>query len=155
MTKVAAMAGTGKPNANRTKEEGREHGTHWKTGVHGILSPTLVYEYARQGMNFDEISKLYGCHKTNIAHAVNVDDELREAWERGHMELLIEYTGQLKKRAFENDTMLMFALKTQFGYCEEQFKIGKQLDQQQAPRVTIFIPDNNRDNQQGLDEDEA
>ena len=81
----------------------------------------------------------------NISHAIETNDELKEAWELGHAELLVEYTGHLKKRAFENDTMLMFALKTQCGYCEEQYKIGKELDKKDAPVVHIYLPDNQRD----------
>ena len=117
---------------------------HWK-GIHGILTPELVKKYASQGMTLTEISKLFGCTMANISHAIETNDELKEAWELGHAELLVEYTGHLKKRAFENDTMLMFALKTQCGYCEEQYKIGKELDKKDAPVVHIYLPDNQRD----------
>ena len=117
---------------------------HWK-GIHGLIEPEAVYTYAKQGMSLLEISKLYGCAKSNISHAIQSNEELKDAWERGHAELLVEYTGQLKKRAFENDIMLMFALKTQCGYVEEQHRLGKQLEQVDAPRVMIYLPSNGRD----------
>lgn len=117
---------------------------HWR-GIHGILTPELVKKYASQGMTLTEISKLFGCTMANISHAIETNDELKEAWELGHAELLVEYTGQLKKRAFENDTMLMFALKTQCGYVEQQYVVGKDLDKKEAPRVNIYLPHNNRD----------
>lgn len=118
---------------------------HWK-GIHGMLTPELVRKYASQGMTLKEIAKLYGCTRENISHSLASDDELKEAWEVGHTELLIEYTAQLKKRAFENDTLLMFALKCQCGYCEEQYKVGKQLEIEKPPSVNVYLPNNNRDN---------
>ncbi len=110
-----------------------------------MLTPELVKKYASQGMTLKEIAKLYGCTRENISHSLASDEELKEAWEVGHTELLIEYTAQLKKRAFENDTLLMFALKTQCNYCEEQYKVGKDLEKKDAPRINIFLPHNNRD----------
>ncbi len=117
---------------------------HWK-GIHGMLTPELVRKYASQGMTLKEIAKLYGCTRENISHSLASDDELKEAWELGHTELLIEYTAQLKKRAFENDTLLMFALKTQCGYVEQQYVVGKDLEKKDIPRVNIYLPHNNRD----------
>lgn len=117
---------------------------HWR-GIHGILTPEIVYQYANQGLTMTEISKLYGCTMANISHAIESQDELKQAWEQGHAQLLVEYTGHLKKRAFENDTMLMFALKTQCGYCEEQYKVGKQLETIEQPKVRVYVPWNSRD----------
>lgn len=110
-----------------------------------MLTPEIVYQYATQGLTLTEISKLYGCTMSNVSHAIQSDDELKQAWEQGHAELLVEYTGHLKKRAFENDVMLMFALKTQCGYCEEQYKIGKQLETIERPKVMVYLPHNGRD----------
>lgn len=117
---------------------------HWR-GIHGMMTPELVRKYAMQGMTLTEIAKLFGCSVPNISHAIESQPELKEAWEQGHAELLVEYTGHLKKRVFQNDTLLMFALKTQFNYCEEQYKVGKQLETEKPPAVMIFLPDNGRD----------
>lgn len=115
---------------------------HWR-GIHGVLTPELIRNYAAQGLTMKEISQLYGCTRENVSHAIATDDSLKAAWEEGHAELLIAYTGQLKRRAFENDTLLMFALKTQCGYCEEQYKVGKQESKEQ-PKVVVYLPDNDR-----------
>ena len=64
---------------------------------------------------------------------------------------MIAYTGQLKKRAFENDTLLMFALKTQCGYVEQQYIIGKEKKQQDAPRVHVYLPAKDDEITQGKD----
>jgi len=117
---------------------------HWR-GIHGIMTPEIVYQYATQGLTLTEISKLYGCSMANVSHAIQSQDDLKQAWEQGHAELLVEYTGHLKKRAFENDTMLMFALKTQCGYVEQQYLVGKQLETIEKPKVMIYLPHNGRD----------
>lgn len=117
---------------------------HWK-GIHGMLTPELVRTYANQGLSLKEISRLYGCTVPNISHAIETNDELKAAWEQGHAELLVEYTGHLKERAFVNDTLLMFALKCQCGYVEQQYVVGKDLEKKDIPSVRIYLPANGRD----------
>ena len=116
------------------------------------MNATMVYKYARQGLTLTEIGNFYGCGKSNVSQIINGNPELKDAWNKGHGELLLEYTGQLKKRAMESDLMLMFALKTQCGYCEEQHKIGKTLDKDDKPSVVIYLPSNNRDDVSSEDE---
>ena len=116
-------------------------------GIHGMLTPEIVKQYASQGLTLNEIAKLYGCTRENISHAIAKNEDLKQAWEQGHAELLVEYTAQLKKRAFESDICLLFALKTQCQYVEEQYKLGKDLDKDNKPVVNIYLPENNRDNQ--------
>lgn len=123
----------------------------WKGAV-ALMTPDKVYQYAKQGLSLTEIGNFYGCGKSNVSQILNKNPELKTAWEQGHAELLIEYTGHLKKRAFESDLMLMFALKTQCGYCEEQHKIGKELDKTDKPVVQIFLPANGRDDPDAEDE---
>jgi len=120
-------------------------------GIHGLLTPDLVRMYAAQGMTLKEIGSVYGCTGSNIAHAIDKRDDLKEAWEQGHAELLIAYTGQLKKRAFENDTLLMFALKTQCGYVEQQYVIGKEKKQEAQPQVHVYLPAKDDEITQGKD----
>lgn len=111
-----------------------------------MMEPELVKEYARKGLTPNQIADLYGCTKSNITHLLSTKDDLKAAWNEGHAELLVELIGQLKKRAMESDVCLLFFLKCVFGFCEEQYKVGKQLEKIEMPRVTIFLPDNGRDN---------
>ena len=114
-------------------------------GATGLMKPEMVYKYAKQGLTLTEIGNFYGCGKSNVSQIINNNPELKAAWDKGHGELLLEYTGQLKKRAMESDLMLMFALKTQCGYCEEQHKIGKELNKDNQPKINIYLPHNGRD----------
>ena len=114
-------------------------------GATGLMKPEMVYKYAKQGLTLTEIGNFYGCGKSNVSQIINNNPELKAAWDKGHGELLVEYTGQLKKRAMESDLMLMFALKTQCGYCEEQHKIGKELNKDNQPKINIYLPHNGRD----------
>lgn len=116
-----------------------------KYGAHQLMKAEMIYKYAKQGLTLTEIGNFYGCGKSNVSQIINGKPELKEAWDKGHGELLLEYTGQLKKRAMESDLMLMFALKTQCGYCEEQHKIGKTLEKDDKPVIHIFLPANGRD----------
>ena len=121
-------------------------------GATGLMKPEMVYKYAKQGLTLTEIGNFYGCGKSNVSQIINNNPELKAAWDKGHGELLLEYTGQLKKRAMESDIMLMFALKTQCGYCEEQHKIGKELNKDNHPAVHIYLPSNGRDEPDNNDE---
>ena len=42
------------------------------------------------------------------------------------------------------DIFLMFMLKAVFGYCEEQHKLGKELDKNNMPKEMIYLPENGR-----------
>ena len=116
-----------------------------KYGATQLMKPEMIYKYAKQGLTLTEIGNFYGCGKSNVSQIINGNEELKAAWNKGHGELLLEYTGHLKKRAMESDIMLMFALKTQCGYCEEQHKIGKTLEKDDKPAIHIYLPSNGRD----------
>ena len=116
-----------------------------QSGIHGLMTPELVREYAKKGMTLSQIGNLYSCTHKNIAHAIESRDDLKQAWNEGHTELLVELVGHLKERCFKNDTILMFTLKTLFGFCEEQYRIGKQLENIEQPTIHIYLPDNGRD----------
>ena len=117
-----------------------------RRGIHGLLTPEDCYKYANCGMTMKEIGRLYGCTGPNISHAIETSDELKAAWNEGHGDYLVELSAHLKERAFKNDIILMFTLKSQFGFGEEQHKIGKQLEQNNQPTVKIYLPHNGREN---------
>ncbi len=117
---------------------------HWR-GVHGVMTADSVYEYAKTGLNMTQIAELYGCGTSNISQTIAKDEELKLAWQQGHSELLLELMPHIRERMLANDIFLMFCLKAMFGFCEEQHKIGKQLETEKPPSVNIYLPNNNRD----------
>jgi len=117
---------------------------HWK-GIHGVMDADCVYEYAKTGLNMEQIGDLYGCSKANISQTIGKDEELKLAWKQGHSELLLELMPHIRERMLANDIFLMFMLKAMFGYCEEQHKLGKQLENEKPQSVNIYLPENNRD----------
>ena len=143
----------GKPTANRPIGNGqdeREHGTRYKTGVKGVLNPDMVRKLASQGMGLSEIGYYYGCTKSNICHAIKSDEDLSQAWNEGLSMAVEKATGCLM-RNIENDNVLaaMFLLKCKHligekGWLEQQYK-EKIVDPDLAPRVMIYLPENNRD----------
>lgn len=143
----------GKLNANRPIGDGpdcREHGTKWKTGVRGVLTPDAVRSYAAKGMSLTEIAYFHGCTKVNICLALKEDPDLQQAWNEGISEAIEKATNCLM-RNIENDNVLaaMFLLKCKHpagekGWLEEQHK-QRITDAESAPRVNIYLPDNQRD----------
>lgn len=143
----------GKLNANKPIGDGpecREHGTKWKTGVHGVLTPDAVRSYAAKGMSLTEIAYFHGCTKMNICSAIKEDLDLQQAWNEGISEALEKATNCLM-RNIENDNVLaaMFLLKCKHltgerGWLEEQHK-QKVVDAESAPRVNVYLPHNFRD----------
>ena len=150
MTKKSAALG-GKLNANRplgTGPECREHGTRWKTGARGVLSPDTVRRFASQGMTLEQIGYLIGVSKQNIWAALK-DEELNQAWCEGIAVLNYEASGCLL-RSIRNDNVLsaMFVSKCrplpgEKGWLEEQYR-QKLVDDADRPRVTIYLPENGR-----------
>ena len=144
---------TGKLNANKPIGEGpdcREHGTKYKTGVRGVLTPDAVRSYAAKGMSLGEIAYFHGCTKMNICGAIKEDLDLQQAWNEG-ISAAIEKATNCLLRNIENDNVLaaMFLLKCKHlsgekGWLEEQHK-QKIVDTESAPRVHIYLPGNGRD----------
>lgn len=152
MTKKAMIEGSGKLNANKPIGDGpdcREHGTKWKTGARGVLSPDVIREFAGYGMTIPAIGYYLGCSKQNIYDAINNDDSLSQAWCEGVAQLLYK-AGKCVSSKIDNDETLsaMFTLKCKHipgekGWIEEQYL--KEQPDNNAPKVAIYIPWNERD----------
>lgn len=142
----------GKLNANRPIGEGencRTHGTKWKTGIKGVLSPDIIRKFASQGMTLTEIGYLCGCTKQNI-HAALKDEELNQAWCEGLAVFIEESTGCLLRNIRNDNTLsAMFALKCRHlpnerGWIEQQYR-EKTVDEESRPCVQVILPYNHRD----------
>jgi hypothetical protein len=135
----------------------REHGTRYRTGVHGLLTVELVRKYAAQGMSLKEIGNLIGCTGANIGDAIRKDNDLKAAWEQGHAGLVEKLTSSLMRQV-EKDSIIavIFALKSRCGWVEFE-KVMNRQDEANRPAVTVYIPHNSRDSvvpeQQGGEND--
>lgn len=148
MTKKA-----GKLNANKPLGEGpdcREHGTKWKTGVHGMLTPDIVRKFAAKGMSVEQIGYLHGCTPQNIRHAIVHDEELKQAWCEGLSRLMDKATNVIDHHLNENNLLAaMYVTKCirlpgEKGWIEQQYirddnSNGNQIE------VKVYLPDNNRE----------
>lgn len=151
MTKKAAAQG-GRLNANRPLGNGpecREHGTRWRTGAIGVLTADAVRQFAAQGMTLTQIGYLVGCTKSHI-HGALKDPELNQAWCEGLASFIHESTGCLLNNIRDGNVLsAMFALKCRHlpnekGWLEEQYQ-QKVVDEENQPRVSIYLPHNGRD----------
>ena len=148
MTRKAATEGKGKLNANKTPEEGREHGTRYRTGARGVLTPELVREFASYGMSLTAIAYLVGCSRQNIQAAMK-DETLNQALCEGVAELQYKAGKCIASKIDNNETLAaMFVTKCkpipgEKGWCEEQYK--KEELATDTQKVKVYIPWNGRD----------
>ncbi len=115
------------------------------SGIHGLLTPELIERYAAQGMTPTEISHFYGCHPTNIIHAVNDHPEKKAAWERGNAALIERTTSALMTKIDKGDIIaILFTLKVKAGWIEAE-KLLNRPDETMRPVVNVYLPHNGRD----------
>lgn len=114
-------------------------------GIGKMMTPESVYLYAKEGLKPEDIGKLYGLTRQRISQVIRDDEQLQASWDRGHADLLRGLMPHVWKRFYENDIVMIFILKSVFGFCEEQYKIGKVTDAENIPKIQIFLPDNQRD----------
>lgn len=148
MTRKAGKLTANKPIGTGADE--REHGTKWKTGARGVLTPDVVREFAGYGMSLAAIGYLVGCSKQNIHQAIKDDPDLQQAWCEGIAQLLLK-AGKCISYNCENNNIIagIFTAKSKHipgerGWIEEQYE-DKKIDPESMQRVTIFLPENNRD----------
>ena len=152
MTKKAMIEGTGKLNANKKIGDGpdcREHGTKWKTGARGVLTPDVVRELAGYGMTVPAIGYYLGCSKQNIYDAIADDEELNQAWCEGIAQLLYKAGKNISSKIESGDSLLsMFTVKCkrlpgEEGWVEQQYR--KDAPDNNQHTVHIYLPSNGRD----------
>ena len=144
---------TGKPTANKpigTGIDQRPHGTKWKTGARGVLTPAVVREFASYGMSLKAIGYLVGCSKQNIHEAIRDDPELQQAWCEGVADLLYRAGKCISANVDKGNwipalaTLKSKSIPGEKGWIEEQYK-EKTIDLESMPRVQIVLPHNFRD----------
>ena len=151
---------TGKLTANKpigTDIDQREHGTRYKTGARGVLTPDVVREFASYGMSLKAIGYLVGCSKQNIHECIKDDPDLQQAWCEGVADLLYR-AGKCISANIDKDnwipalaTLKSKSIPGEKGWIEEQYQ-DKKLDPDSNPKVVIYLPENNRDSPNNDDE---
>lgn len=150
----------GKLSANKqigTGPDQREHGTRWKTGARGVLTPDVVREFASYGMSLVAIGYAVGASKQNIYECIKTDPDLQQAWCEGTAQLLLK-AGKCISHNCENNQIIagIYVTKTKHmenekGWIEQQYA-DKTIDLDSMPRVTIYLPENHRDSPNNNDE---
>lgn len=144
---------TGKLTANKPIGNGpdeRPHGTKWKTGARGALTPDVVREFSSYGMSLVAIGYAVGASKQNIYECIKNDPELQQAWCEGTAQLLLK-AGKCISHNLENNNLVsgIYVTKSksmpgESGWVEQQY-VDKTIDPDSMPRVTIYLPENHRD----------
>lgn len=121
-----------------------KRGRSYQSEIRYALTPESVYEAARKGLTLTDIAKALGVSRPTIRNVLDEREDLQVAWEKGHTELLAELCDHMIERAFQNDIILMFLLKTRFNFVEYQHVVNRE-SKEEAPKINIYLPDNQRD----------
>ncbi len=131
--------------AERTKTITTKRGVvkRKKPGLANQLTPATVEALARKGLTMEEIGRYANCTSQNVSYALRTTPELKEAWNRGMLELQELTTSKLVELIEEKNLIaILFTLKCRFGWRETG---PANIDD--APKIRIYLPSNNRETQ--------
>lgn len=113
-------------------------------GTAMIVNPVDLEAMATAGMTPAEIAKYYGLTRQGMNDVVNSNPELKEAFHNGLNHVLVKCVRVLMNKLEQNDTFAaVYLLNNRFKWMEEKYRKEKEVVD--APRVMIYLPENNRD----------
>ncbi len=113
-------------------------------GTAMVVNPVDLEAMATAGMTPAEIARYYGLTRQGMVDVVNRNPELKEAFHNGLHHVLVKCVRVLMDKLDKGDTFAaIYLLNNKFGWCEEKYKKEKEVID--APRVMIYLPENNRD----------
>ncbi len=117
-------------------------------GLFGTMKIENMEAMAEKGMTRQQIGAYYGVTGQRIGQLIKEHPELEEAFDRGLSKGIEKVTNKLWELIEEkNIVAILFFLKCHGKWIEQQYVKEKEVDD--SPRVTIFLPENNRDIIQG------
>lgn len=115
------------------------------------IDPEVIFRMATLGMNQEQIAGYWGIKKNKFMELCEEYPELEEVYLMGMTAGIAGAAQALEEMVKEKQMVpVLFRLKVG-GFIEKEKLIGKEQYGNSAPKVTIFLPENNRDN---LDEDD-
>jgi hypothetical protein len=110
------------------------------------VDPELVFRLATLGLTREMVGNYYGISKSKFSELCDEYPIIDEVYLMGLSRGIVKTAQKLEEMVDEKQLVpVIFRLKTS-GFIEADKMIGKTMDSESAPRVNIFIPDNNRDN---------
>ena len=114
-------------------------------GTAQIVNVEDLQAMATAGMTPAEIARYFGLTRQGLAAMVNQNPELKEAFSNGLHHVLVKCVNVLLSKVEQGDTFAaIYLLNNRFGWMEAKYRKEKEIKDIQA--VTIYLPDNNRDN---------
>lgn len=115
------------------------------------IDPEVIFRMATLGLDQAAIAGYWGISKSKFIELCEEYPDLEEVRLMGMTAGMANAAQRLEEMVNEKQMIpTLFRLKVG-GFVEAEKLIGKQQDGNSAPKVTIFLPENNRDN---LDEDD-
>jgi hypothetical protein len=133
---------------NKQFENIQEH--HGERTVH--VDPEVIYRLATLGLDRNMIAGFWGITKAKYKELCDEYPILEEVYLMGSTAGIAKAAQKLEDMIEEKQLVpVLFRLKVG-GMVEAEKRIGKETNEENAPRVSIFLPDNQRDT---LIEDES
>lgn len=116
------------------------------------IDPEVIFRMATLGMNQEQIAGYWGIKKNKFMELCEEYPELEEVYLMGMTAGIAGAAQALEEMVKEKQMVpVLFRLKVG-GFIEKEKLIGKEQDGNSAPKVTIFLPENGRDNLDDEDE---
>lgn len=115
-------------------------------GMTTIVNAEDLQAMATAGMTPAQIGAYYGLTKQGMIRVVNNDPKLKEAFHNGLNHVLVKCVRVLMDKLDKGDTFAaVYLLNNRFKWMEEKYRKEKEVVDQ--PRVMIYLPDNQRNNE--------
>ncbi len=113
-------------------------------GVAKIVDVRTLESMAVAGMTPAQIASYYGLTRQGMVKVIENNPELHDAFHRGKDHITVKAINGLVKKIDEGDMFaIVYYLNNRCGWKEAKYE--KEKPDVDAPRVTIYIPDNGRD----------
>ena len=112
-------------------------------GTATIVNQTDLEAMATAGMTPAQIAAYYNLTRQGMVKVINDNPELKEAFHNGLHHVLVKCVRVLMNKLEQGDTFAaIYLLNNRFGWCEEKYKKEKEVID--MPKVSVFLPDNER-----------
>lgn len=113
-------------------------------GTAKIINMDDLRAMATHGMTPKQIADYYNLTRQGFNDILNVNPELKQAFTTGLNHVLVKAVRVLMKKLDADDSFAaIYLLNNRGGWCEERYRKEK-IDPDSIPRVTIYLPDNER-----------
>ena len=116
-----------------------------RTGVAEIMEVEEIKEMSMNGMKREQIADYYGVTVRRLNQIFVSRPEFKAAFDCGRAKGIRFVTKCLMDKISDGETVpMIFYLKSNAGWCEEQYRLKEKREAVKSPEIQIYLPENNR-----------